>query len=101
MFTHTGIVFRDLKASGNFYRAVLAPIGVRQLEDHTQPRRDRLARVRHSRCKRTFFRGQRGAPVVLGDRERRREKSGSYRLQRAVARSRGSIPHRGSSMRWD
>jgi catechol 2,3-dioxygenase-like lactoylglutathione lyase family enzyme len=32
-----GIVFRDLKASGTFYRAVLAQIGVRQLEDHTQP----------------------------------------------------------------
>jgi catechol 2,3-dioxygenase-like lactoylglutathione lyase family enzyme len=37
MFTHMGIVFRDLKASGTFYHAVLAQIGVRQLEDHTQP----------------------------------------------------------------
>jgi catechol 2,3-dioxygenase-like lactoylglutathione lyase family enzyme len=37
MFSHVGIVFRDLKASGDFYRQVLEQIGVRLLEDHTQP----------------------------------------------------------------
>jgi len=37
MFSHVGIVFRDLKASGDFYRQVLAQIGIRLLEDHTQP----------------------------------------------------------------
>ena len=37
MFTHVGIVFRDLKSSGEFYRKVLEPIGIRIFEDHTQP----------------------------------------------------------------
>ena len=37
MFNHVGIVFRDLKASGEFYRQVLEQIGIRLLEDHTQP----------------------------------------------------------------
>ena len=37
MFNHVGISFRDLKASGEFYRKVLEQIGIRQLEDHTQP----------------------------------------------------------------
>jgi len=37
MFSHVGIVFRDLKASGDFYRQVLEQIGIRLLEDHTQP----------------------------------------------------------------
>lgn len=36
MFDHVGIVFRDLKSSGAFYRSVLEQIGVRLLEDHTQ-----------------------------------------------------------------
>jgi catechol 2,3-dioxygenase-like lactoylglutathione lyase family enzyme len=36
MFDHLGLVFRDLKASGDFYRAVLAPLGIRLAEDHTQ-----------------------------------------------------------------
>ena len=36
MFDHLGLVFRDLKVAGDFYRAVLAPLGVRQMEDHTQ-----------------------------------------------------------------
>ena len=37
MFSHVGIVFRDLKASGDFYRQVLEQIDIRLLEDHTQP----------------------------------------------------------------
>ena len=37
MFSHVGIVFRDLKASGDFYRNVLEQIGIRLFEDHTQP----------------------------------------------------------------
>ena len=36
MFSHVGIVFKDLKSSGEFYRKVLEQIGVRPLEDHTQ-----------------------------------------------------------------
>ena len=36
MFDHLGMVFQDLKAAGDFYRAVLAPLGVRVMEDHTQ-----------------------------------------------------------------
>ena len=37
MFDHIGLVFRDLKIAGAFYRALLAPLGVRLMEDHTQP----------------------------------------------------------------
>jgi catechol 2,3-dioxygenase-like lactoylglutathione lyase family enzyme len=37
MFDHLGLVFRDLKAAGDFYRPVLATLGVRLMEDHTQP----------------------------------------------------------------
>jgi catechol 2,3-dioxygenase-like lactoylglutathione lyase family enzyme len=37
MFDHVGVVFRDLKGAGDFYRVVLAPLGVRVMEDHTQP----------------------------------------------------------------
>jgi catechol 2,3-dioxygenase-like lactoylglutathione lyase family enzyme len=37
MFDHIGLVFRDLKIAGAFYRAALAPLGVRLMEDHTQP----------------------------------------------------------------
>ena len=36
MFDHLGLVFRDLKVAGDFYRAVLAPLGIRLIEDHTQ-----------------------------------------------------------------
>lgn len=36
MFSHVGIVFRDLQASGEFYQNVLEQIGIRLLEDHTQ-----------------------------------------------------------------
>ena len=36
MFDHLGIVFRDLPTAGAFYRAVLAPLGMRITEDHTQ-----------------------------------------------------------------
>jgi catechol 2,3-dioxygenase-like lactoylglutathione lyase family enzyme len=37
MFDHIGIAFRDLKSSGDFYRKVLEPLGIKQSEDHTQP----------------------------------------------------------------
>ncbi|HEV2169699.1 MAG TPA: hypothetical protein VGR40_02065, partial [Candidatus Binatus sp.] len=37
MFSHVGIVFRDLKASGELYLRVLEQIGIPLLEDHTQP----------------------------------------------------------------
>ncbi|MGB6552143.1 MAG: VOC family protein [Candidatus Binataceae bacterium] len=36
MFDHVGIVFRELKSSGEFYRRVLEQIGIKLLEDHTQ-----------------------------------------------------------------
>jgi catechol 2,3-dioxygenase-like lactoylglutathione lyase family enzyme len=36
MFDHLGLVFRDLKRAGDFYRTVLATLGVRLMEDHTQ-----------------------------------------------------------------
>jgi len=36
MFDHLGLVFRDLKAAGDFYKPVLATLGVRLMEDHTQ-----------------------------------------------------------------
>ena len=32
MFDHIGIVFRDLTTAGTFYRAVLAPIGLSQVQ---------------------------------------------------------------------
>lgn len=35
MFDHVGIVVRDLRAAGAFYRAVLAPLGIDLTEDHT------------------------------------------------------------------
>lgn len=34
MFDHLGIVFRDMKSAGAFYRAVLAPLGIKLTEDH-------------------------------------------------------------------
>ena len=37
MFDHVGIVFRDLKAARAFYTIVLEQIGIRLMEDHTQP----------------------------------------------------------------
>jgi hypothetical protein len=37
MFDHLGIVFRDLRVAGAFYRAVLTPLGIKAMEDHTQP----------------------------------------------------------------
>jgi catechol 2,3-dioxygenase-like lactoylglutathione lyase family enzyme len=35
MFDHLGVVFRDLRVAGAFYRAVLEPLGLRLMEDHT------------------------------------------------------------------
>jgi catechol 2,3-dioxygenase-like lactoylglutathione lyase family enzyme len=35
MFDHLGVVVRDLEIAGSFYRAVLGPLGVRLIEDHT------------------------------------------------------------------
>ena len=37
MFDHIGVVFRDLKTAGGFYRALMPTIGVKLMEDHTQP----------------------------------------------------------------
>jgi hypothetical protein len=34
MFDRLGIVFRDLRRGGAFYRAVLAPLGIDLVEDH-------------------------------------------------------------------
>ena len=36
MFDHVGIVVGDLQVGRRFYEAVLAPLGLRLLEDHTQ-----------------------------------------------------------------
>jgi catechol 2,3-dioxygenase-like lactoylglutathione lyase family enzyme len=36
MFDHLGVVFRDLAVARAFYEPLLATIGVRLLEDHTQ-----------------------------------------------------------------
>lgn len=35
MFDHLGIVVRNLQRAGVFYRAVLAPLGIELMEDHT------------------------------------------------------------------
>ena len=37
MFDHVGVVFKDLKSSGEFYRKILEPLGIVLWEDHTQP----------------------------------------------------------------
>lgn len=37
MFDHVGIVFSDLKSGGDLYRPLLATLGIRLMEDHTQP----------------------------------------------------------------
>lgn len=37
MFDHVGIVTGDLKAGNAFYAPLLATIGIKPLEDHTQP----------------------------------------------------------------
>lgn len=34
MFDHLGVVFRDLRIAGAFYRAVLGPLGIELTEDH-------------------------------------------------------------------
>lgn len=36
MFDHIGLVFADLKRSGDLYKQLLAPLGIRLMEDHTQ-----------------------------------------------------------------
>ena len=36
MFDHVGVVFRDLKVAGDFYKGLLPTIGVELVEDHTQ-----------------------------------------------------------------
>jgi catechol 2,3-dioxygenase-like lactoylglutathione lyase family enzyme len=35
MFDHLGIVVRDLRMASAFYGAVLAPLGIKMMEDHT------------------------------------------------------------------
>ncbi len=35
MFDHVGVVFKDLKRSGDLYREVLEQIGITLMEDHT------------------------------------------------------------------
>jgi catechol 2,3-dioxygenase-like lactoylglutathione lyase family enzyme len=37
VFDHLGIVFRDLTAARAFYTKVLEQIGIKLMEDHTQP----------------------------------------------------------------
>jgi catechol 2,3-dioxygenase-like lactoylglutathione lyase family enzyme len=37
MFDHVGVVFSDLARSGDLYRRLLAPLGIRLMEDHSQP----------------------------------------------------------------
>ena len=37
MFDHVGVVFEHLKRSGALYRANLHEIGIKLMEDHTQP----------------------------------------------------------------
>jgi catechol 2,3-dioxygenase-like lactoylglutathione lyase family enzyme len=36
VFDHVGVVFQDLERAGALYREILAAIGLRVLEDHTQ-----------------------------------------------------------------
>lgn len=36
MFDHLGLVFPDLEVAGGFYRQVLAPLGIRLMENHAQ-----------------------------------------------------------------
>jgi catechol 2,3-dioxygenase-like lactoylglutathione lyase family enzyme len=35
MFDHLGVVFADLRRADAFYRALLAPLGIKVMEDHT------------------------------------------------------------------
>jgi catechol 2,3-dioxygenase-like lactoylglutathione lyase family enzyme len=35
MFDHLGVVVRDLRIAGAFYRAVLEALGIKMMEDHT------------------------------------------------------------------
>jgi catechol 2,3-dioxygenase-like lactoylglutathione lyase family enzyme len=37
MFDHVGVVFKDLKRSGDLYRQLLEQIGIKLMEDYTQP----------------------------------------------------------------
>jgi catechol 2,3-dioxygenase-like lactoylglutathione lyase family enzyme len=37
MFDHVGVVFSDLETGGDLYRPLLATLGIRLMEDHTQP----------------------------------------------------------------
>jgi catechol 2,3-dioxygenase-like lactoylglutathione lyase family enzyme len=36
MFDHVGVVFTDLLRGGDLYKRVLAPLGIKAMEDHTQ-----------------------------------------------------------------
>jgi len=36
MFDHLGVVFRDLRIAGPFYRALLKPLGIDLTEDHSE-----------------------------------------------------------------
>jgi catechol 2,3-dioxygenase-like lactoylglutathione lyase family enzyme len=37
VFDHVGVVFTDLKRARDFYRPLLESLGIRLMEDHTQP----------------------------------------------------------------
>ncbi len=37
MFDPLGVVFRDLRLAGPFYRALLKPLGIDLTEDHSEP----------------------------------------------------------------
>jgi catechol 2,3-dioxygenase-like lactoylglutathione lyase family enzyme len=86
MFDHLGIVFRDLRMAGAFYRAVLTPLGIRLMEDHTGTDGTGWLVFSTGAAESPFFCGGGGPAKLLDRRARGRPGALAHRLQGAIAR---------------
>jgi len=85
MFDHLGLVFRDLQLAGAFYRAVLAPLGIKLMEDHTQADGTGWLVFSTGAPESPFFVVAAGRPSFWTDGTPSRAKSGAPRFQGANA----------------
>jgi len=84
MFDPVGVFFRDLKVSGSFYEQVLETLGMRLLEDHTQPDGTGWL-VFGTRPRSTLLRGSRWTTIFLEPKQRSGSQPRAYRVSRAFA----------------
>ncbi len=99
MFDHIGVVFRDLKVAGDFYRAVLATIGVKVMEDHTQADGTGWLVFSTGAPESPFFVVAAGRPTFWREADVAGASPGAPRLPGAVARRRGRLPRQGPRAR--